>query len=145
MKVDLERLTRVGSERVNPFYHVFMYLNLVFAVCFIWLPDASGASETSLYELTTIQTAESTTSIWGACALVACVAMTYAFFNPLKFLGGIASMFGFGVWLFAAITYAIGGFWFGLIVTAVPNVFFWSWLYFVVSRMRRDYEERALT
>jgi hypothetical protein len=127
------------EEKVNPFVHVFMFINFVFGLCFTFFPGVSGANHTFLYELTAIQTQASTTSVWGVCALIACVFLLLAFNYRKKWLGNFSVMFGFSVWLFALITYIIGGFWFGMLVAAVPNVFFWAWLYFTVGRYHRKH------
>ena len=114
-----------------------MYITFMFGLCFTLLPDWSGAVQTELYQLTTLQTHEFTTSIWGVCAIAACVFAAAAFYYRKRWLGAFAGLFGFGVWFFAAVTYIIGGFWFGLLVAAIPLVVFWSYLFFKIEAYHR--------
>lgn len=127
-----------GDAPINPFIYVFAYITFVFGLCFTFLPTWSGAEQTSLYQLTTLQTVEFTTSIWGICAMLVVFVGFVALYYRKRWLGNFASMFGFFVWLFAAITYVIGGFWFGFLVAALPNVFFWSWMYFRTEKYHRE-------
>jgi len=128
-----------GDAPINPFMYVFTYITAVFGICFTFFPHVSGAYQTFLYELTTLQTQEFTTSIWGLCAIVAVVIGLVALNYRKRWMGNAASMFGFLVWLFAAVTYAVGGFWFGFLVAALPNVYFWAWMYFKTEQYHRRY------
>ena len=127
------------SEKLNPFIHLFMYMTLVWGLCFTFFPVATGASETFLYQLTVLQTFSGITSVWGIACLVVVVVELFAFNYRKRWLGGSATMMGFCVWLYAAITYGIGGFWFGLLVGAIPQLFFWVWLYITVERYHRKH------
>lgn len=128
-----------ADELLNPFIHVYMYMMLVWGLCFTFFPEISGASETFLYQLTVLQAGDHITSIWGIICLIVVVCETIAFNQRTRWLGAGSTMLGFCVWLFAAITYAMGGFWFGLLVGAVPQLFFWAWLFFTVERYHRKH------
>ena len=124
--------------RVPPPVHLFFMITALFGVAFVFFSDPLGASQTVLYEETTVNIASWAANIWGSFAILSCLTMVIAFQIRSKRAATAGTMIGFMVWLYALVMYIIGGFFFGVLVAALPNMLFWGWLYFVAREQYRD-------
>ncbi len=125
------------GSRVPPPVHFFFLITFLFGITFIFFSDPLGASQTVLYQETTIHIHEWATNLWGVAAVTTCFMMLLAFQIRSRRCAVWGTWLGFVVWLYAGVMYLIGGYLFGVLVAALPNLLFWGWLYFVAQEQYR--------
>ena len=136
----LQRLIwKSQDERIHPLAHVFFFITLAIGVFFTFFADSSGVLATVLYTQTVAAFGDTVVSLWGIACLVVTALNTLMLLTRKSVFAYAATYGGYGVWLYAAITYAVGGFWLQLCVTALPNLAFWVWYYLAAKR----YQERV--
>lgn len=123
-----DRLTKCDTgQRFNPLMHVFMFLLLAFSLGML-IGDPSVMA-TELYS----QTAEiglNAVNLWGAVGVITLIFHTAGMLIRGRWGPHLLRFAVFGgcyVWLWAAVIYIMGGFWFHLVANALPNIMFWVW------------------
>lgn len=132
---------RIDGKRVHPLSHIFFFITFVFGFCFLFMGDTTTISSLILYTESAKDFGAWALSLWGVCAMLITVLNTLAIGLHSKFVTGTA-MLGFGLWAYALVVYLAGGFWFHVLVVAVPNIWFWAWYYIQVTFLKRKYEKR---
>lgn len=114
---------------LNPLMHVFIFLTLAFSVAFLFFGDTTSVSASILY-IETIGVTQSALNLWAIIGIATVTSHLTGLLIRGKigdFLMRITWFGGFYMWLWAAVIYIGAGFWFQLIVAAVPNLLFWTW------------------
>lgn len=128
------------KERINILFYPFIWATFFYGLGFAVLGWWSGVSSSSLYKALYV-VHPALPPIWGLCALAASMlALSLILTRRRNWLGNTASMFGFLVWTFAAIIYAMNGFWLVFVTVSMPNTFFWAWYYTRVMWYAREKE-----
>jgi len=134
----VKRLLYLDQKRkLNPLFYPFLLATFVYGLGFLAFSWWSGVNTSSLFGAM-----ESLhvflPSLWG---LLAVLAVAFVIILMLRreghWLGEVASMLGFLVWLFAGFVYALGGYWLVLLTVTGPNVYFWGWYYMRVKWYQR--------
>jgi hypothetical protein len=127
------------KQKINPLFYPFLWATFVYGLGFVVFGSFNFVSVSSLFQaFYTIH--PWLPRVWGGFAIVAgAAAMALLLLRHGKW-GDIASMFGFLVWLFALIVYALNGFWLVLLTVTVPNLYFWVYYYFKVKWYMRSKE-----
>lgn len=134
--MDKKRLTtRPDGMKISFSTHLFFYITLIFGLAFILPPDVLGVATSPLYEFTH---AGPWGFWWGVGLIVVFVANTVMLITRSRRLAGIVGVLGFSLWVFAAFAYIFMGFWFGLLVVAIPSLIFWGWYSITVSQFSRS-------
>lgn len=122
------RLTKCDTgERLNPLMHIFLYLTFVFSFAFVF--GIGGVTESALY-METFELGINAVNSWGMVGLATTLLHTIGILWRGKYgiqLMRLSIFGGFYLWLWAAIVYFLGGFYFQLLVGAIPNLAFWTW------------------
>jgi hypothetical protein len=136
----LKRLLFVDDEErqhINILFYPFIFATFFYGLGFSAFGWWSGVSTSSLFHAF-MNMHPAVAPVWGACALLAAIlAILMVTTRYASWLGSLASMFGFLIWLFAACTYIANGFWLVVLTVAIPNAFFWAWYYMSVKRYAR--------
>ena len=107
--------------------HLFLLVTTVFSVGFLLGVDSVVL--TVLYSETAMVGATAV-NVWGLVGLATMIFHTAGMLIRGR-LGlamlAAAAFGGFYVWLWAAVIYFSGGFFFQLLAAAVPNLLFWAW------------------
>lgn len=75
--------------------------------------------------------------VWGAVAVMASGFAITLLLRRSGWWGGIASLSGWMVWLFAAIVYAMEGYWLVLLTVAMVYGYFWVDYYLTIKTLQR--------
>lgn len=114
--------------RINPLIWPFFFAIIVYGFGFALFPDFYFVNSSSLF-----QSFDSVhhwlPRVWGAAGVIAGVSALAMVALRRTILGGTAAMFGFLVWLFAAILYAMNGYLLVFLTVSGPNLFFWVYYY----------------
>lgn len=127
---------RPDGQRINFAVHLFFYITLMFGLAFVLPPEWLGTGASELFHFSQVH---GVAFWWGMAMLVTTALNTIMLGTRNTVLAQYAAMVGFLCWAYAFIAYAIQGFWFGLLVGAVPNLAFWIWYYFQTQYYRRTY------
>lgn len=128
------KLRKPDGDPLEVYHYIFMYITIMFGLSFTLFSSVLNADESVLYKATTIHLTENVTSVWGvACLITVSLVILALYFEKYKWvphaIGGV-----FSCWLYAIIMYATDQFWFGILVGALPNAFYWAYTYIMVSR-----------
>lgn len=128
-----ERLTRKpdGSKIPVP-THLFFFITLIFGIAFGTPPFILDVGTTKLFAFATA-THPYVPFIFGGALLLTTALNTAMLLTRKPVFGFGTAMLGFIAWLYAGVAYIMGGFYFGLIVAALPNIIFWGWYYMQVN------------
>lgn len=137
----VKRLIYVDNRskiKINPLFYPFLLATFAYGLGFTAFPWWSGVNSSSLFSaMSAIQF--TLPHLWGIFALLAGIfAMILVLFRRGGWLGETAAMFGFLVWLFAGIVYALGGYWMVFLSVTGPNMYFWGWYYIRVKWYERQ-------
>lgn len=124
---------------IHPLIHLFLYITLAFGLSFAFFPVLTGADQTVLYALTSIEHGGWATSLWGISAIVVTALNFVAFAIRKPWFGQPVTMLGFMIWFYAFYIYLSGGFLFGALVSSLPNMLFWAWQFISVSRYHKKF------
>lgn len=132
------RSTKCDSGHyLNPLMHLFLLINAVFAIAFVFFPGTETVQASLLF---TASAKVFGIDQFGLATLVAMVAHTLAFWFRGKValvLMPIAMAAGFFAWLYASILYIGAGLLFQFAVACLPCLGFWAWYSIQFNRRRR--------
>lgn len=101
----------------------------------MFFPHTAPVQASVLYHLTLAHAPDFAISAWGVIAMLVPVMAVVGLVVRKKWLGDLTTWLGFGMWVFAAIIFALYGFWLQVFTAGLLNVWFWSWYWMMV----RDY------
>lgn len=137
---DWSRLAYVDykkTQRVNPLLYPFLFQTFVYGLGFSTFFWWGGVSSSSLFQAM-LAVHSFIPVVWGGFAVLATLLAVVLFLTRRAgWFGEVASILGFLVWLFAAIIYAMNGFWLVLLTVTGPALFFWTWYYMRVKDLQR--------
>lgn len=125
------------TRKVNPLFYPFLVSTFLYGLGFATLNWWSGVSSSSLFQAF-FAIHPWLPIIWGVAAVLAATAALVLLLRRKGRFGELAAMFGFLVWLFALIIYAMNGFWLVMATVAAPNLYFWIYYYFKVKWYERQ-------
>src|SRR6478752_8675686 len=111
----------------NPLAHIFFYNTFVFGVAFTFFGNTDTVRNAVLYTESAKQFGPWALSAWGVCAMIVTLWNTYTIVARKPSYG--PALLGFALWMYAVLIYAMGDFYFQILVAAVPNLLFWGWWY----------------
>ncbi len=114
---------------LNPLMHGFLFLTLVLSIAFLFFGDTASVQAFVLYQ-NTLSLDNGFVNLWGIIGLIVMASHTAAFWIRGFWGAQLMRLNVFGglyLWVWAATIYVLGGFWFQLLVFAIPNIYFWLW------------------
>ena len=138
MKKYLSRFTSSDrGESYNILSWPFLLATLAYGMGFVFFTETSGLAQSSLYEAMT-SFGSFIPFTWGVFALMTIVIGTsFLLFRTPPF-GRISGLLGFMLWTFATACWMLTGGWLLVFAIGIPNMYFWVWQYFSLSRFRRQ-------
>jgi hypothetical protein len=127
---------RPDGSPINPLAHLFFYITFVFGAAYVFFGDTAPVQASILFIESKSQFNSSVLSIWGVAAIITTMLNTWLIGSENTKNSHWGAMLGFLLWMYAFLVYALGGFWFQLLATAIPNLAFWAWYYFAIIRYR---------
>lgn len=135
----LSRLVYVDEKEqklINPLIYPFLMGTLIYGLGFAFLGDWSGVASSSLfkamYGINPI-----VPLVWGSGATLASGSAIVLLLRRRGWWGGIASITGWMVWLFAAIVYGLEGYWMVILTVALVYGYFWVYYYLTIKDLQR--------
>ena len=125
--------------RINPLFYPFLLASFIYGLGFLFggITGWTGVTSSSLY--TALYGFHSwLPQIWGVGSTLAGGSALTLMLRRKGAYGEAAAMFGVIVWLFAAITYAMGGYWLVLVTVTGPNLYFWVFYYLRLKWYERE-------
>lgn len=116
------------KARINPLVWPFFFAITIYGLGFALFPDFYFVNSSSLFQ-SLAGVHDWLPQIWGAAAFISGASALAMVALRRTILGGTAAMFGFLVWLFAAILYAMNGYLLVFLTVSGPNLFFWVYYY----------------
>lgn len=124
-----KRILRTLSIDVTPLTYLFSMQGVVWGIAFVFLQDFAGVRNTILYQESVIMGK----SIWGMTVLAASIALLGGLFvRGGADIAAVGALVMAVCWIFAAVTYITGGYWF-LLALAIIYVLMYSYLYLAAS------------
>lgn len=122
-------IQRTLSTRVTPLAYIYGLQGLVYGASFAFFSQAPGVQNTILFK----NGALVGIIIWGSIALISSSVLILGLISRNKFFTQLGSLGMFMCWVFAAITYANGGYFFLLLPLAFLNMLSYGYLYLASS------------
>lgn len=135
----VRRLVYINDKEtkfINPLIYPFLLGTLIYGIGFAFLGDWSGVASSSLYQAM-LSMHSSIPVAWGIGASMASGFAIILLLRRRGWWGGIASITGWMVWLFAAIVYAMEGYWLVFLTVALVYGYFWVYYYLSIKDFQR--------
>jgi hypothetical protein len=123
--------------RIHFAVHLFLMVTLVAGIWFAFFGWTDIVQASLLWQATNVNLASGVMNVWGYAALAVTALNTYAIGWAKRRLHNAAAMGGFLLWLYAAVLYVTGGYFFHLTVVGIPNMLFWAY-YYVATKERTN-------
>lgn len=121
---------------INPLIYPFLFGTFIYGIGFSTLNGWSGVASSSLFQAMYAMS-PAVPIVWGAVAVMASGFAITLLLRRSGWWGGIASLSGWMVWLFAAIVYAMEGYWLVLLTVAMVYGYFWVDYYLTIKTLQR--------
>lgn len=135
----LRRLVYVDDKEqklINPLIYPFLFGTLIYGIGFAFLGDWSGVASSSLFQAM-YEMHPYVPVAWGYGGTLASGFAIVLLLKRDGWWGGIASISGWMVWLFAAIVYALEGYWLVFLTVALVYGYFWVYYYLSIKDLQR--------
>lgn len=123
------------EQRIHPAVHIFLAITLLAGIWFTFFGYTDAVQVSLLWQATNTSLTPWVMNLWGSAALLVTGLNTYGITQRKPRIHNAAAMGGFALWLYAAVMYLSGAFWFHLTVMALPNLAFWTY-YYVATKAR---------
>lgn len=138
----LDRLRyKTPGIHLNPLIYPFLVYSFATGLAFVFFEDSAPVQASVLFQLTLAHAPDLAISVWGVLAMVVPVLVVVGLVVRQKWLGDFTTWLGFAMWVYAAIIFALYGFWLQVFTAGFINVFFWAWYWFQVRYYYNSGEE----
>jgi hypothetical protein len=122
-------IIRTLSYRVTPLAYLVALQGLVYGVSFTFFSSSPGVTNTILFKNGAVVGVE----LWGIIALVSSLVLITGLLNKSGLATSLGALGMFLAWVFAAIVYLTGGYYYLLFPLAVVNILAHAYLYIAAS------------
>lgn len=134
-------LSRFSSSDRGETYNIltwpFLMATLAYGVGFVLFSDTESVGQSSLH-LAMLTFGAHVSFVWGLVAvLTIVVGISYLLFRTPPF-GRVSGLMGFMVWIFASWCWLSTGGYLLFLGVGAPNLYFWIWQYFSLSKFKRE-------
>jgi hypothetical protein len=131
---------RSEGNKVPFLIYPFLFMTAVPGIAYTFFGGSQTVQASILYGLTAVQLGTVGVSVWGIACMAAVVIALVNILMRKKWAGRTAPVLGFMVWTYALIVYLTNGFYYQLLVFALPQVVFWVWHYLRVEDYWRNFD-----